>query len=89
MNYMRILSKTSLISSSSVKSFSPEEQIKSQSEVETLRQTIEALKHTIESRDAAIGTLAREKEKFYVELKTAQRTIRNLHQQLEDERCGI
>ncbi|XP_028165881.1 uncharacterized protein LOC114356739 [Ostrinia furnacalis] len=88
MNYIRILSKSSLLSSSSSnKSITPSEEVtKLQSEVEKLKQTIESLKQTVERRDAAIGTLAREKEKLYVELKTAQRTTRNLHQQLEDER---
>lgn len=90
MNYMRILSKGSLASSSSLKSFtSLEEVTKSQNEIEILKQTIESLKLTIENRDAAIGNLAREKEKIYVELKAIQRTNRNLHQQLEDERYHI
>ncbi|XP_035441698.2 uncharacterized protein LOC118270283 [Spodoptera frugiperda] len=86
MNFRRILSKSSLKSSSSSEKSQPEEVIKLQSEIELLKQTIDSLKVSIESRDAAIGTLAREKEKIYVELKSAQRTNRNLHQQLVDER---
>ncbi|KAL0860741.1 hypothetical protein ABMA27_009292 [Loxostege sticticalis] len=88
MNYIRILSKSSLqSSSSSVKSLSPSEEVtKLQTDNDKLKQTVESLKLTVEARDAAIGTLAREKEKLYVELKTAQRTNRNLQQQLEDER---
>ncbi|KAF9405390.1 hypothetical protein HW555_013848 [Spodoptera exigua] len=86
MNFRRILSKSSLKSSSSSEKSQPEEVIKLQSEIELLKQTIDSLKVSIESRDAAIGTLAREKEKMYVELKSAQRTNRNLHQQLVDER---
>lgn len=90
MNFRRILSKSSSRSSvTSGKSTSVSnnsEVLKLQSEIESLKQTIEALKVSIESRDAAIGTLAREKEKLYVEFKCAQRTNRNLHQQLVDER---
>ncbi|KAH9644622.1 hypothetical protein HF086_011791 [Spodoptera exigua] len=86
MNFRRIVSKSSLKSSSSSEKSQPEEVIKLQSEIELLKQTIDSLKVSIESRDAAIGTLAREKEKMYVELKSAQRTNRNLHQQLVDER---
>ncbi|CAH1641669.1 unnamed protein product [Spodoptera littoralis] len=86
MNFRRILSKSSLKSSSSSEKSQPEEVTKLQSEIELLKQTIDSLKVSIESRDAAIGTLAREKEKIYVELKSAQRTNRNLHQQLVDER---
>lgn len=90
MNFRRILSKSSSRSSvTSLKSSSVSnnsEVLKLQSEIESLKQTIEALKVSVESRDAAIGTLAREKEKLYVELKCAQRTNRNLHQQLADER---
>ncbi|XP_047035900.1 uncharacterized protein LOC124641757 isoform X2 [Helicoverpa zea] len=86
MNFRRILSKSSLRSSSSSGKSHPEEVAKLQSEIELLKQTIDSLKVSVESRDAAIGTLAREKEKIYVELKSAQRTNRNLHQQLVDER---
>lgn len=89
MNFRRILSKSSLRSSSSSGKGRPEEVSKLQSEVELLKQTIDSLKVSVESRDAAIGTLAREKEKIYVELKSAQRTNRNLHQQLVDERLQI
>lgn len=86
MNFRRILSKSSLRSSSSSGKNRSEEVSKLQSEIELLKQTIDSLKVSVESRDAAIGTLAREKEKIYVELKSAQRTNRNLHQQLVDER---
>lgn len=88
MNFRRILSKSSLRSSSSSgkSQKKPEEVAKLKSELELLKQTIDSLKVSVESRDAAIGTLAREKEKIYVELKSAQRTNRNLHQQLLDER---
>ncbi|XP_049880806.1 uncharacterized protein LOC126377158 [Pectinophora gossypiella] len=88
MNFRRILSKSSLRSSSSSgKSLSPSEEVlRLQSEIELLKQTIESFKISVESRDAAIGTLAREKEKLYVELKSVQRTNRNIHQQLVDER---
>lgn len=88
MNFRRILSKSSLRSSSSSgKSLSQADELaRLQSEIESLKQTVESLKVSLESRDAAIGTLAREKEKLYVELKSAQRTNRNLHQQLVDER---
>lgn len=87
MNFRGILSKSSLRSSSSGKSLTHSEEVsKLQSEIESLKQTIDSLKVSVESRDAAIGTLAREKEKIYVELKSAQRTNRNLHQQLVDER---
>lgn len=89
MNFRRILSKSSSRSSvTSGKSVSPNnsEVQKLQIEIESLKQTVEALKVSVESRDAAIGTLAREKEKLYVEFKCAQRTNRNLHQQLVDER---
>lgn len=90
MNFRRILSKSSSRSSiNSGKSASPSndsEILKLQNEIEYLKQTVKALKVSLESRDAAIGTLAREKEKLFVELKSAQRTNRNLHQQLVDER---
>lgn len=88
MNFRRILSKSSLRSStSSAKSISQSEEVsKLHTEIELLKQTVESLKVSVENRDAAIGTLAREKEKLYVELKSVQRTNRNLQQQLGDER---
>ncbi|CAB3222896.1 unnamed protein product [Arctia plantaginis] len=87
MNFRGILSKSSLRSASSGKSLTHSEEVsKLQSEIELLKQNIDSLKVSVESRDAAIGTLAREKEKIYIELKSAQRTNRNLHQQLVDER---
>lgn len=87
MNFRGILSKSSLRSASSGKSLSHSEEVsKLRSEIELLKQNIDSLKVSVESRDAAIGTLAREKEKIYIELKSAQRTNRNLHQQLVDER---
>ncbi|XP_075986359.1 uncharacterized protein LOC142983409 [Anticarsia gemmatalis] len=87
MNFRSILSKSSLKSSSSRKSLTHSDEVtKLQSEIESLKLTVDSLKVSVESRDAAIGTLAREKEKIYIELKSAQRTNRNIHQQLVDER---
>ncbi|KAM3956500.1 uncharacterized protein ACR2FA_009511 [Aphomia sociella] len=90
MNFRHILSKSSLKSSSSSGKSLPtsEDLVKLQSEVEHLKQNVESLKISVESRDAAIGTLAREKEKLYIELKSVQRSNRNLHQQLMDERLS-
>lgn len=83
----RHTSKSSSRSSSPRKSSSnPEESSKLYSELESLKQAVVSLKRSVESRDVAIGKLAREKEKLYVELKGAQRTNRNLRQQLVDER---
>ncbi|KAI8423361.1 hypothetical protein MSG28_014365 [Choristoneura fumiferana] len=83
----RHTSKSSSRSSSPRKSSSnPEESSKLYSELESLKQAVVSLKNSVESRDVAIGKLAREKEKLYVELKGAQRTSRNLRQQLVDER---
>ncbi|KAJ0170961.1 hypothetical protein K1T71_013733 [Dendrolimus kikuchii] len=88
MNYIHNISKSSLKSSSSSrKSLAASEEVsKLQSEIELLKDTVASLKVSLESKDAAIGMLAREKEKIFVELKTTQRTSRNLQQQLIDER---
>jgi chromosome segregation ATPase len=86
MNFRQVLSKASLTSSSKKSLAISGEAIKLQTQIEKWKQTVNSLKMTLESRGEAIGTLAREKEKLYVELKSVQRRNRNLQQQLDDER---
>ncbi|CAK1594278.1 unnamed protein product [Parnassius mnemosyne] len=54
--------------------------------IQILKQNNETLKKSLDFKDVRIGNLVREKEKLYEELKCAQRTNRNLYQQLTDER---
>ncbi|CAG4945222.1 unnamed protein product [Parnassius apollo] len=54
--------------------------------IEILKQNNENLKKSLDNKDVRIVNLVREKEKLHEELKCAQRTNRNLHQQLTDER---
>ncbi|XP_045780603.1 uncharacterized protein LOC123877770 [Maniola jurtina] len=88
MNLRRIISESSLRSStSSRKSLKKIDEItKLQDEIESLKLNTTSLKVLLENRDLAFGNLAREKEKLYIELKSAQRTYRNLQQELVDER---
>ncbi|XP_013165305.1 PREDICTED: uncharacterized protein LOC106116111 [Papilio xuthus] len=88
MNFSHNISKSSLRSSSSSSKsiYQSEEIIKLENIIETLQHNNETLKKSLEKRDTAIAILTREKEKIYEELKCAQRTNRNLYQQLTDER---
>ncbi|XP_034837140.1 cancer-associated gene 1 protein-like [Maniola hyperantus] len=88
MNFRRIISKSSLRSTTSSRNnLNKIDDIKKlQDEIESLKLNTSSLKYLLENRDVAIGNLAREKEKLYVELKSLQRTNRNLQQELVDER---
>ncbi|XP_032523283.2 uncharacterized protein LOC116774675 isoform X2 [Danaus plexippus] len=85
MNFKNILS-TNSVGSSVLRSFHLEDISKLQNEIELLRQNVSALKILLESRETAIGILAREKKNLYLDLTKVQRIKKKIEQQLLHER---
>lgn len=85
MNFKNILS-TNSVGSSVLRSYHLEDISKLQNEIELLRQNVSALKILLESRETAIGILAREKKNLYLDLTKVQRIKKKIEQQLLHER---
>ncbi|XP_076659173.1 uncharacterized protein LOC143362687 isoform X1 [Halictus rubicundus] len=63
-----------------------EEAVDLRQQVSNLQETVSSLENTIQLKDVQLQNMRRDNERLSVELKKQQRCVRNIKQQLDDER---